>query len=82
MHHHHTLDDGVQYHDHAESFHIQGSHPDRPEWGPAHYGHDHEYARLTQGLSGQVEATPADWFVSAGSTHATPYIRHSHHPYP
>jgi hypothetical protein len=54
MHHHHTLN-GVEHHAHPEAFHIDGRHDDRPEWGPAHYGHNHSETVSV------VAATPHTW---------------------
>ena len=68
-HHHHSLDHDVPfYHSHPDSLHDdQGQHPDKPDWSPGHYGHNHDDDSVFVGGS---EGTPSVLHLS-GSTHIT-----------
>jgi hypothetical protein len=81
MHHHHTLN-GTVYHDHPESFHdTKRRHPDKADWSPAHYGHDHPEDGYE--VVGRTEPTPHSWIGRSVSNVGPMWdIRTEYWPYP
>ncbi len=77
-HHHHTLDGELFWHSHSVGLHDKhGQHADEPEWGPAHYDHDHLHSSLLKRMgmyehfnpeSPETVGTPQKWSQSGSHT--------------